>query len=75
MPFMIIYKGGGKKWHKHHCKNLSHVSKEIKIGSIGEPDPPLEEMCPICFDFLFKYYEKHEIKTLSRKNERFNLSK
>lgn len=57
MPYMRIYKGAeDKKWHQRNCSKLKHgeVSEENIIGSIGNPDPPKEEMCQECFYFLFK---------------------
>ena len=53
---MKIYKDSkDKKWHEHNCPKLKNgVLKSKTIGSIGDPDPPKNEMCPICFHFLFK---------------------
>ena len=56
MPYMHIYKATDGKWHQGNCETLS--SQETTgariIGSIGEPDPPKSDMCPVCFFFLFE---------------------
>tara|TARA_R110002167_G_C12130015_1_gene598950 strand:+ start:76 stop:255 length:180 start_codon:yes stop_codon:yes gene_type:complete len=56
MPFMKIYKATDNQWHQRDCKKLSEkkITEEKVIGSIGDPDPPKNEMCATCFGFLFK---------------------
>ena len=60
---MIIYKGAeDKKWHQRDCSKLQEggVLEEKTIGSIGDPDPPKEEMCRECFHFLFKAEDEED---------------
>lgn len=57
MPYATIYKLKDKKWHLPDCELFHYdvfVLESIKIGGQGNsPDPPKNDMCPICFHFLF----------------------
>lgn len=57
MPYMEIYKSDtDDKYHQYDCEKLNKkkIYKHIRIGTNGEPDPPYEDMCKICFKCLFK---------------------
>ena len=59
MPYMIIFKSNGL-WHQSNCIKVDwdNIENKRKIGNPlihdVEENPPDIEMCPICFEGLFK---------------------
>lgn len=58
MPYMEIFKTKDGKFHDMKCDLLdgyTYSGVHQTIGSLKvKPEPPKEQMCEKCFDFLFK---------------------
>lgn len=57
MPFVKICKTEDNKWHICDCHLLkdNKIIEEQIIGSLAtKPQPIKEDLCRVCFNFMFK---------------------